>query len=662
MQIKINIDRNCELESSRIGTQNENEFEKLEFVFPEELEGYAKTIEVQTIEGKFVDKIENNEYIIKNNITKYKNIKVQIVAIKYDTVFKSKVFELKLWGSINATEQIVEEKPDLINKMLVDIEKIEKDISNFSEYDDTKIKEDITDLQNNKVNKEEGKGLSSNDYTDEEKEKLANLQNYDDTQVKADITAQGKKIEAIQEEQETQNTDIESLQAENESIKQENARLKKDIQANQITDTAEGESLALTDCSSARLVDFEISGNSRQATRSGKNLFDKTKIVEGFRIGAYNGGELYAEEGYFASNYIEIMPNTIYTVNYKMSAYTRIAIFDENKEFIKNNTTDSTFTTPTNAKYLRLGNTLETLDTIQLEEGEVATFYEPYGAMPSPDYPSEVESCGDNINIVPTTADAWEQGTISNGVLIDSKTRIRSKDYIEIKEETYVYSVEKNKILNIWYFDENKNFITNSYNITHASNLMKFIIKTPATVKYFKIVIAKESDITIIPEDIIDTKLKIEKGTTATPYSPYNQGNINIIRDNNENKAAENYQSKIYTVPVQKPFRAIGDVRDTFVKQDGKWYEKHNINRYVITGNEDISNPTASEKTRRFDITINNIKLTDVNSLSNMFKTTTFNNRQNDEIQLNTHINQFMIRMDKNKYSTVPSSLKYPKL
>jgi len=36
-----------------------------------------------------------------------------------------------------------------------------------------------------------------------------------------------------------------------------------------------------------------------------------------------------------------------------------------------------------------------------------------------------------------------------------------------------------------------------------------------------------------------------------------------------------------------------------------------------------------------------------------MFKTTTFNNRQNDEIQLNTHINQFMIRMDKNKYSTV---------
>ncbi len=38
---------------------------------------------------------------------------------------------------------------------------------------------------NEKVDKEEGKGLSSNDYTDAEKAKLAGLENYDDTQIKA---------------------------------------------------------------------------------------------------------------------------------------------------------------------------------------------------------------------------------------------------------------------------------------------------------------------------------------------------------------------------------------------------------------------------------------------------------------------------------------------
>ena len=41
---------------------------------------------------------------------------------------------------------------------------------------------------NNKLDPEEGKGLSQNDYTDEEKEKLASLENYDDTSLKTRVT------------------------------------------------------------------------------------------------------------------------------------------------------------------------------------------------------------------------------------------------------------------------------------------------------------------------------------------------------------------------------------------------------------------------------------------------------------------------------------------
>lgn len=40
---------------------------------------------------------------------------------------------------------------------------------------------------NSKVDKVEGKNLSSNDFTDEEKEKLESLENYDDTEIKAEI-------------------------------------------------------------------------------------------------------------------------------------------------------------------------------------------------------------------------------------------------------------------------------------------------------------------------------------------------------------------------------------------------------------------------------------------------------------------------------------------
>lgn len=253
MKVEISIDRSCICEKSTLGTQQENKFEKLEFTFPEEIKDYAKTIEFQTPESKFIDKIENNEYIIKNNISKYECVQVQIVAIKDDTVFKSKIFDLYFYKSINATEETAEEQSDLIHKMILDIENIKGDISNFSSYDDTEIKEDLK----NKVNKIEGKGLSTNDYTNEEKRKLEELNNYDDTELR-------KKLEEAEKEKEL---------------------LKKDLLANQITDKVEGKSLTLTDCSSARLVEFEIEGNSYQKTRSGKNKLFLEKKETGTKNG-----------------------------------------------------------------------------------------------------------------------------------------------------------------------------------------------------------------------------------------------------------------------------------------------------------------------------------------------------------------------------------------
>ena len=57
-------------------------------------------------------------------------------------------------------------------------------------YDDTEIKADIAELETavgGKVEKVQGKGLSSEDFTTAEKQKLNGLQNYDDTALKADI-------------------------------------------------------------------------------------------------------------------------------------------------------------------------------------------------------------------------------------------------------------------------------------------------------------------------------------------------------------------------------------------------------------------------------------------------------------------------------------------
>jgi hypothetical protein len=60
---------------------------------------------------------------------------------------------------------------------------------------DAAISEEVRVLDESiegKVSKEKGKGLSSNDFTDAEKEKLAALENYDDTQVKETLSTLAK--------------------------------------------------------------------------------------------------------------------------------------------------------------------------------------------------------------------------------------------------------------------------------------------------------------------------------------------------------------------------------------------------------------------------------------------------------------------------------------
>lgn len=51
-------------------------------------------------------------------------------------------------------------------------------LASLDNYDDTAVKADISSLQSSKVEKEDGKGLSTHDFTTAEKTKLASLENY----------------------------------------------------------------------------------------------------------------------------------------------------------------------------------------------------------------------------------------------------------------------------------------------------------------------------------------------------------------------------------------------------------------------------------------------------------------------------------------------------
>lgn len=49
------------------------------------------------------------------------------------------------------------------------------------------------------------------------------------------------------------------------------------------------------------------------------------------------------------------------------------------------------------------------------------------------------------------------------------------------------------------------------------------------------------------------------------------------------------HEGQAYTIPVQKPFRNVEDIRDHFIKKGGKYYEEHLVERYIFKGTETIT-------------------------------------------------------------------------
>lgn len=79
-------------------------------------------------------------------------------------------------------------------------------VNNKATEDISQIKQQIADLEQNKEDKVEGKGLSTEDYTTQEKNKLASLQNYNDSEVRELILAFNLRLTTLSE-------DLESLEA-----------------------------------------------------------------------------------------------------------------------------------------------------------------------------------------------------------------------------------------------------------------------------------------------------------------------------------------------------------------------------------------------------------------------------------------------------------------
>lgn len=114
-------------------------------------------------------------------------------------------------------------------------------------------------------------------------------------------------------------------------------------------------------------------------TRAGKNLFDKTKIIQGKWLNLDTGAIETTSPVYCISDYIFLKAGVTYRI--PDTATSRRWIYDLNKQPIQRVISNTTFTfTPSEDCYLLL--TIYTvqvsIDTYQIEAGSTATEYEPY--------------------------------------------------------------------------------------------------------------------------------------------------------------------------------------------------------------------------------------------------------------------------------------------
>ena len=212
VDIKIGIDGVPSEKNILLGNKYENNDTIINFELPSDFDNYNKyVIAVNGSESRIIP-VLNNRMSVSSGLTEFagnwamylmcRETSIDLSAYVPDISAKDNEHVFISDGfvgtvvNVQIDKRTVERIPldtnlkiaydDLMNLRATIIEQI-KGLDTYYEKTNTNT-QDISNLKTNKVDKVPGKGLSTEDYTTEEKSKLAGLSNYDDTTVKQDIS------------------------------------------------------------------------------------------------------------------------------------------------------------------------------------------------------------------------------------------------------------------------------------------------------------------------------------------------------------------------------------------------------------------------------------------------------------------------------------------
>ncbi len=373
-----------------------------------------------------------------------------------------------------------------------------------------------------KADKIPNKGPSTNDFTNGYKQKLDSLKNYDDTSIK-------KEISNIKTEQVTQNNNISNLQKENEELKEENKHLKEDLNGLP-SGTVSGENIDITDSAEMRFSEFNVRGNSRQESNLYNGELERGSIND--------EGEVDATNRVRTTKYTEIKESTKITINADGIEQYALVFYNTNYELI----TISSFVDlgietemVANARYIKA--ILKKSDNSDINVTDIANFV--IGNTPSPDYPSEVESCGDNVNLLNISSN---NETVIR-ILDDEATISYDNEVVKVTRKVINHSNAQTGIFYAFNTKEGKEYtVTPIFSSAGVVNVRVFKDNTNTTVLSGNITsgesytfIAEQGQYWLrfwISNNFVGESIlyaKVVEGREATPYSPYGQGCINEV-------------------------------------------------------------------------------------------------------------------------------------
>lgn len=123
-----------------------------------------------------------------------------------------------------------------------------------------------------------------------------------------------------------------------------------------------------------------IGVNGVTISRTGKNLFNKTTILNDYFITG-NTGLPVLVKGFYCSDFIPVKPNITYTTNTVSTGVNKFAMYDSSYSHIASSSL-STYTMPSNCAFIRINGKISEIsadDVMVVEGSELPSAYEPFG-------------------------------------------------------------------------------------------------------------------------------------------------------------------------------------------------------------------------------------------------------------------------------------------